>query len=218
MDRESERIIRSILKECAACSFLGEEGGSEGTGAERRWIVDPIDGTTNFARGIPEFSISIGLEKSGKLCAGVVVNPVTGDCYYAETGRGAYRNGDVLKVSSPDQYDRPVVIVESGYSSQSIERAGRQIGSLASFAGFRNFGTTALELCYVAQGSADAFVVSEDEIWDYAAGIVIVEEAGGKVTDWTGAPLKPDNSFMAASNGHIHPELISLLAAAGNKI
>jgi myo-inositol-1(or 4)-monophosphatase len=212
-DELSEKVLREELSSSTSYSFLGEEGGlSESMSSSKRWVVDPIDGTTNFAFDYSFSAISIALKAELKFILGVVYELRTRDVFFAETGKGAYKNGEPIRVSHASRYgDQPVIFLNNGYSLASKKRAGTQLMRLAPVIGdFRKFGTTAYELACVASGRAAAFIASGDEVWDYAAAAVIVKEAGGLLTDWQGEPFEFQSSYLIASNGDakLHRQLV----------
>lgn len=207
VDKKSEEIIKNILNS-SGYSFLGEEEGRTDNNSEYCWVIDPIDGTTNFSRGIPLFAISIALIKNDELLIGVILNPITDECFYAEKGKGAFLNGKKISVSDKNILKGNEVLLEGGYSDRDkdIYATVTKIFSKESYT--RRFGTTALEICYVANGSAEAFLSSGDSLWDFAAGLILVKEAGGKVTDWKGKDWSNKSSFICATNGLVHNEVI----------
>ncbi|MDO8657229.1 MAG: inositol monophosphatase [Candidatus Levybacteria bacterium] len=226
VDKESEKAIINILQKKSNYAIYSEEIGNI-KGKDGLWVIDPIDGTTNFARGIPLFCVSIALMKttgtdSGQarmtrehtrpeIELGVIYNPVLDDLYFSEKEKGTYLNKKRIYVSKQQNLQRSVVFINSGYSLEDKDRYAQVTKKLVPSCTIRKFGTTALELCFVAKGSADAFMSSGDELYDYAAGLIIVEEAGGKITDWKENEWDNSNSFILASNGKIHRELLQNL-------
>lgn len=211
VDKRTERTITKILQQGSDYSILGEEEGLTKRSSERRWVIDPLDGTTNYARGLPLFAISIALMHENEVLLGLIACPAFGLTFVAEKEKGAYVNGKTIGVSETPELERSVVFVNHGYAQEDRGRFSRVVGTLSPIAPIRKLGTTALELCYVAQGHADAFLSSGDELWDYAAGILLVREAGGRVTDWKGQSWSKENSFVLASNGKIHEQLVEKL-------
>lgn len=207
LDKESEEAILKILRAKSNYAIFTEETGNI-EGKDALWVIDPIDGTTNFSRNIPFFCISIALIRENKIELGVIYNPVLNELYYAEKGKGAYLNKKQIFVSKQGSLKGSVVIIDHGYDLKDREMSIEAIKRLYRNCSLRTFGTTAFELCFVAKGSTDAFMSSGDELYDYAAGLIIVEEAGGKVTDWKGDKWNNANSFILTSNGKIHEELI----------
>lgn len=194
--------------------FLGEESGEQTAASGHRWIVDPIDGTTNFAHGLALFCISIALEIDGQMAVGVVYDPMGEELFTAELGQGARLNGQRLQVSGVDTLIDGLLVTGFPYTANE-DRAEQ----LAIFAGFlaraqavRRLGSAALDLCYVAAGRFDAFWEQNLHPWDVAAGGLIVAEAGGRVTDYSGGRFDPFARQIVASNSVLHPQLLGVLA------
>src|SRR2546423_1785043 len=185
-DHRAEEMLHSDLtKARPGYGFLGEEGGSRaGEDKTHTWIVDPIDGTTNFLHGIPQFAISIALEREASLVSALIFNPVTDELYIAEKGQGAYLNDRRLRVAARQQLSD--ILVASG--APFMGKQGRKEflaevdGIISSTAGMRRFGSAALDLAWTAAGKFDAFWERNLKPWDVAAGILLVREAGGVVT------------------------------------
>lgn len=187
IDLQSERAIRETIRHRHPDhSILGEEGGEEEGGltggSPYRWVVDPVDGTSNFARGILHFAVSIGLEHSGRGLLGVIANPTLGDTYGAVRGQGAFKNGRRLSVSACTDLGEAFVTMSFSADARVSDRAGLVWNALLSRCQtLRRMGSTALELALLAEGKTDAFVGFGQGAWDVAAGAVLVEEAGGQV-------------------------------------
>jgi Archaeal fructose-1,6-bisphosphatase and related enzymes of inositol monophosphatase family len=217
-DRRAEEIVASELQKARpAYGLLMEEAGTvAGTDTSNRWIIDPLDGTTNFLHGIPHFSISIALERDGELFAGVVYNPVPDEMYVAERGSGAFLNGRRLRVSSrrkPEESLFATGIPFKGIADHDLFlRQLQRVMAVSS--GVRRYGSAALDLAYVAAGRYDAFWENGLHPWDVAAGIVLVREAGGHVTDLTGGKGMLSGSGIVASNTALHEDLMAMLRAA----
>ena len=218
-DRQAERsIFEELEKARPRFGFLMEESGvHEGSDTSNRWVVDPLDGTDNFLHGIPHFCVSISLERDGEPIAGVVHNPITDDTYWAERGIGAYGNHSRLRVSARRRPER--CLLASG-SAERDERGGaRYLGQmkavLARGARVRRFGAAALDLAYVAAGRCDGFWECGLRRWDVSAGILLVREAGGMVSDLFGQGRAIDTGNILATNGGLHDPLLGLLASAG---
>ena len=220
-DRTSEKLIRERL----AAAFpehgiFGEEGTRERLEAGYRWYVDPLDGTTNFAHGFPHFCVSMGLEQrpaglepgqDGTLVAAVLYDPLLDEMFTAERGRGALLNGKPMRVSrTPDLAE---ALVATGFPSQK-RHASPNIHFYQEFTlrshGVRRAGSAALDLAYVAAGRMEGFWEFNLNPWDTAAGFLLVEEAGGRITDFSGAKYKLDSREVLASNGLIQDELLDL--------
>lgn len=208
IDQESERIIVDTIQNRSNYPILGEEGGLRGEKGDTYWVIDPLDGTTNFTRKIPLCAVSIALIKDNRVEVGVVYNPLLNELYYAQKEKGSYYNEKAIKVSNTSLIKESVIFINSGYAEDDRKRSAEITNRLGIKSSPRKFGTSALELGYVAKGSMEAFLCSGDELWDYAAGILIVEEAGGKITDWQGNEWNNSNSFICASNGLVHNEII----------
>lgn len=208
VDQKSEGIIIKTLQEKSEYAILAEETGDIKGKGDAYWVIDPLDGTTNFSREIPFFCVSIALLKNNQVELGVTLNPMTNECFYAEQGKGAYKNENPIRVSNRSFSKSPVIFISNGYAKEDKRIFAKATDRLSTLCSLRKLGSTALELCYVAQGSVEGFLSSGDELWDYAAGIVLIEEAGGKVTDWKGNKWDNSSSFILASNGLAHEDLL----------
>jgi myo-inositol-1(or 4)-monophosphatase len=208
-DKESEAAIADIVrKEFPDHGLLGEEGSDVNPNAEYLWVVDPLDGTANFLNGIPIFGVSIGILKAGEPHIGVIYNPVTNSLYAGERGKGATYNGKPIRVSGQDAKEG---LMTAGYSRKDKERAMRIVGaSPAFFKSARVLGSCALELAYVARGGTEGFLCLGLSKWDYAAGALLVLEAGGRVSGLDGSPWHIGQNYFAASNGVAHEALLRL--------
>ncbi|MFK7927850.1 MAG: inositol monophosphatase family protein [Myxococcota bacterium] len=214
VDRACEAAIRAVLTQhTPQLPTLGEEEGGPWA-APTRWVVDPLDGTTNFVHGFPWFAVSIALEVQGATQVGVVLQPITHDLYAAERGQGATHNGRVMRVSTVDDLDHALVATGFPYSRRSqlpellapIERV------LGRVQGLRRAGAAALDLAMVAAGKLDAYWERELRPWDLAAGRLLVTEAGGRVTAHDGsAELDPKWPGPLASNGRVHEAMVQAL-------
>jgi myo-inositol-1(or 4)-monophosphatase len=220
-DHRAEEILRTELaKARPGYGFLGEEGGlEEGSDKSHRWIVDPLDGTTNFLHGIPQFAISIGLERDNVMVAGLVYNPANEELFVAERGKGAFLNDQRLRVANRRRLSETVVAC-------GLPHLGR--GDLAQFrrefaaiqervAGIRRFGAAALDLAWVAAGRLDAYWERDLSPWDMAAGLVLVREAGGYASDLDGGDAVFEKRQIIAGNEFLQGTLISLLKDAPGK-
>jgi myo-inositol-1(or 4)-monophosphatase len=217
-DRRTEEILLAELtKARPGYGFLGEEGGRHaGDDKSHCWIVDPLDGTTNFLHGIPQFAISIGLERDGVIVAGVIYNPANEELFTAERGKGAFLNDQRLRVAGRRRMADAVVAC-------GLPHIGR--GDLALFrkeiaavqervAGLRRFGAAALDLAWVAAGRFDVFWERDLSPWDMAAGILMVREAGGFATDLDGGDAVFTKKQIIAGNEFLHQELLQALKEA----
>ncbi len=208
-DRESEKLIRSRIRQYwPQHDILGEEEGFTDTGSEYRWYVDPLDGTTNFAHGFPVFCVSLALEHKDARIAGVIYDPTRDEMFAAEKGSGAYLNHQPIRVSGTATLAES--LVATGFPSHKRHKNPNiffyhQI-SLHTH-GVRRAGSAALDLCCVACGRFEGFWEFNLNPWDTAAGVLIVEEAGGKVTNFSGCPFLLDSRETLASNGLVHDAL-----------
>jgi len=214
-DSRTERIlIEELTKARPGYGFLLEEGGAvEGRDKTHRFIIDPIDGTTNFLHGIPQFAISIALEREGQLVSALVFNPVTDEMYVAEKSHGAYLNDRRLRVAARQNLSD--ILVASG--APFLGKDGREAfltelnGVISSTAGMRRFGSASLDLAWTASGRFDAFWERNLKPWDIAAGILLVREAGGVVSDLDGRDCMMDCGHIFAANDSLHRPLLALL-------
>jgi myo-inositol-1(or 4)-monophosphatase len=215
-DVESERAIaKTILSAFPEHDILGEEENSGEMDSEHLWIVDPLDGTNNFAHRIPHFAVSIAYYFRGQAKCGVVVNPVHDDWYWAESGHAAFHNGRKLQVSQETNLSETMVGVGFYYDRGAMMEA--TLKSIHAFFkqqihGVRRFGAAALDLCLVADGMFGVFFEYHLSPWDFAAGRLILEQAGGRITDGRGDPLSLDKSSVVASNGHLHQAAVDIVS------
>jgi myo-inositol-1(or 4)-monophosphatase len=209
-DRKSETLIRQRLREhWPSHDILGEEGGLQDTGSDYRWYVDPLDGTTNFAHGFPVFCVSMALEYRGRRIAGVIYDPTRDELFAAEQGSGAYLNDERIRVSQTTNLAE--CLLATGFPSHKRHKNPNiffyhQI-TLRTH-GVRRAGSAALDLCCVASGRFDGFWEFNLNPWDTAAGVLMVEEAGGKITDFGGSPFELNSRETVASNGFVHEALL----------
>jgi myo-inositol-1(or 4)-monophosphatase len=225
-DRQAEQTLYEELKKARPdWGFLGEEGGTrEGDPDKPRWIVDPLDGTSNFLHGIPHFAISIAVEEprpggKGEVTQGLVYQPLTDESFWAEKGRGAWLQDKRLRVSARrDLADSLVATGIPFLGHGNFEEWTKIFAAVGpEIAGIRRYGAAALDLAWVAAGRFDAFWESDLAPWDVAAGVLLVKEAGGFVTDFRGADQAMErNQFLAANDG-IHSKLLRLVAGALRK-
>jgi myo-inositol-1(or 4)-monophosphatase len=209
-DREAERVIRELLEtERPDDGLMGEEGSRSPAPSGRRWIVDPLDGTVNFLYGLRAWGVSIALEDEEGLAVGVVFNPVSGECFEAERGKGAAVNGEPIHVTGCRSLDRAMVATGFSYESERrAEQAEILVSLLPRIRDLRRAGAAALDLAYVAAGRADAFYERGLKRWDEAAGLLLVHEAGGVTADLAGEP----HGVVAAATQELLDELLPLLA------
>jgi myo-inositol-1(or 4)-monophosphatase len=220
-DRRAEEIVREELAKARPdYGFLGEESGAhEGSDKSHRWIVDPLDGTTNFLHGIPHFAVSIALERNGAIVAGLVYNPANDDLFIAERGKGAFLNDQRIRVAGRQRLAEAVVACGLPHFGRGDLAVGRREIAAAQqhFAGLRRFGAAALDLAWIAAGRFDAYWERDLSPWDLAAGIILVREAGGFVTDIDGHDAIFTKGSVVAGNDTMHRELLKLLKEAGKE-
>ncbi len=215
VDLASERLIRETISTYyPRHEILAEEGGLAETASEYRWIVDPLDGTTNYAHGYPNFCVSIALEFQGETIIGVVYDPMREELFTAERGAGATLNNRPIRVSKTD--DLMQSLLSTGFPYDIKTSKLTNLDHWANFAmnaqALRRDGAAALDLCYTACGRFDGFWELKLAPWDMAAGALIVFEAGGRVTDFTGQPFSNYKPEVIASNGLIHDRMIDVIA------
>jgi len=215
VDLQSEReVCDAILAAFPTHAILGEEGGARaGTDPRYRWIVDPLDGTTNYAHGFPFFCVSIALEIDGNLMLGVAYAPSLDELFVAEAGRGATVNGRPIQVSAIVDLKQALLATGFPYDQALFAPALRsfEVVSLQSQA-VRRAGSAVLDLCYVACGRLEGYWEHAVKPWDVAAGALIVREAGGTVTATDGSPFGVDDGQVLATNGYLHAALVAALA------
>ncbi len=206
-------IIDTITGVFPEDDVLAEESGRRAGDPERRWIIDPLDGTTNFAHGLPIFSASIAFAYRGELTAGVVLNPISGELFTAIREKGAQRNGQPIKVSDNHPLSNSLLVTGFPYNFKDIfDSVITRFGNcLRASRGVRRLGSAALDLCFVACGRFDGFWEQNLHPWDTAAGTLIASEAGAEVTDFSGAPYTVEKTEILATNSRIHQEMISAL-------
>ena len=224
IDRASEQLIETTLSSaCPEVGFLGEEGGARKDDASYRWIVDPLDGTNNFVHGFPMFGVSIGLEdrrpatasQGTHMLVGVIYDPLRRELFVAIRGRGARLNGKPLHVSPTSTLSHS--LLSTGFSSAFLRKDQPYLGWFTTLQrashGVRRIGSTVLSLAFVAAGRLEGFYERDLWPWDMAAGLLIVEEAGGRVSQLDGSPVILARNELVATNGHIHRELLNTLAS-----
>ena len=204
-DKKAEKIILSILKkEFPDYQFLSEEGGGNKSPNDLCWVIDPLDGTTNFTINHPLFCVAIALFEQNEVVLGVIYNPILDEIYWATKGQGAYKNGKRLKVSGEKNFEKSVLTYCHGSGSKNTQKAYKLYQRFHKLSRHcRHFGCTQLELAMVAAGNTQAHLVSGGKIWDIAAGALIVKEAGGTVTDWQNRPWDRKSSSILAAPSQI---------------
>lgn len=213
-DHASDKAIIATIRKAFPDHFiLSEETGNVPTASEYKWIIDPIDGTINFAQGIPICCVSIGLEKNGTIIMGAVYNPFMHEFFFAEKGKGAFLNDEPISVSKRTSVSKSCLV--TGFPYTYIDAPN---GPLQCFERFirhgvpvRRLGSAAIDLCWVACGRFDGFYEHKLQAWDSAAGFLMVEEAGGNVTDYQGNYYSPYQPHILATNGLIHADLLAII-------
>ena len=214
-DRASEEAILDVLRSAfPGHAIVAEESGAHGSG-EERWLVDPLDGTTNFAHGYPQVSISIAFQRSGRTELGLVLDPLREECFFARRGAGATLDGTPIRVSAAPGLDAS--LLATGFPYDRRKYADFYLSYFKAFMlrtrGLRRAGSAALDLCFVAAGRVDGFWEWNLHAWDVAAGALIVEEAGGRVSDFHGAELDPFAGRILATNGRIHEAMLEVITS-----
>lgn len=215
IDKQSEAlIIKKIHQHFPSHDILGEESGAHELKSEYRWIIDPLDGTTNYTHGVPIYSVTIGIEYKKEIIAGVIYDPNADELFSAEKGQGAFLNGKKIRVSSTDQLINSLLV--TGFPYNVKENPDQVVDHFVRFLpvaqGIRRLGSAALDLAYVACGRFDGYWEVFLNPWDKAAGIILVKEAGGMVTTFTGS--ETDIVYTAntlATNGLIHKDMLHIL-------
>lgn len=213
-DLRSEALIReSIQRSFPGDSIQGEEGGIS-RGGDGRWVIDPLDGTVNFSHAVPIFAVTFAYLQGGRPVLGVTYDPLRDEMFHASAGNGAWLNGQRLQVSTCGQLDRALLV--SGFPYDVRSAPDNNLSHYAAFTlrslGVRRFGAASLDLAYVAAGRLDGYWEFSIEAWDVAAGMLMVEEAGGRVTRADGQPdpLQPPTAILA-SNGRLHAAMLAVL-------
>ena len=216
--KAEQAIFESLQKSRPGYGFLGEERGMiEGTDKTHTWIVDPLDGTTNFLHAIPHFAINIALQREGVVVAAVTFNPITNELFWAEKGKGCFVNDKRLRVAGRKHLDESVLgtgIPFLGHGQHA--RFLKELHQISQrVAGVRRFGAASLDLAYVAAGRLDGFWERDLKPWDIAAGLLMIQEAGGKVTDMDGGEDMLTKGSICTANLELHPLMLDKLKAAG---
>ena len=216
-DVESERLIIDIIRKVfPSHGILAEESGSANNGADFVWIIDPLDGTTNFAHNLGLFAVSIAFSIKGDIAVGIVLNPITGELFTAVKGEGAELNGKPIYVSETIALSESLLVTGFPYNVKDIKPLqDRFFNCLNASQGIRRLGSAALVLCYVASGRFEGFWEENLNPWDTAAGLIIASEAGGKISDFSGNQYNINKNEILATNGKIHKEMLGLLGIKG---
>jgi myo-inositol-1(or 4)-monophosphatase len=217
VDREAEGLLYEFIgKHCPGHAIMSEEGSPDAESAEHRWVVDPLDGTTNFIHGVPTFAVSVALENREGLVAGAIYDPMRDEVFHAHRGGGARLNGETIRCSRPD--DMHVALLATGFPFRELSRLGQYLEAFEAFvhatAGMRRAGSAALDLAYTACGRYDGFWEIGLSRWDLAAGVLIVREAGGTVTDVVGNDTTLDTGDVLAAYGEFHSTLLGITRVA----
>jgi len=214
-DKRAEKIlIEELLKARPNYSILSEEIGKIENDKEFRWIIDPIDGTLNFLHGIPHFAISIALEKQGEIISGLVFDPIKNELFSAEKGNGSYLNNQRMRVSGRTKLKEAIVFTGGPrFTSKDRNKMFKEYETISNavMAPVRKLGSAALDMSYVAAGRCDAFWHRNLNYWDFAAGIILINEAGGFVSDYQGSKNYVKNKTLIATNAKINKEMIKIL-------
>jgi len=213
-DHAAEKAIIEVIQQAHPDHFiLSEETGEIKTDSEIKWIIDPIDGTVNFANGIPLCCVSIGVEKEGQMILGAVYNPFMNELFFAQKGMGSYLNEKKISVSDKSTVIKSCLVTGFPYTYLDSPNGPIQVFEKLIRQGIpvRRLGSAAIDLCWVAAGRFDGFYEHSLQAWDSAAGFLLVEEAGGKVTDFEGNYYSPYQPHILATNGKIHDELLMVV-------
>jgi myo-inositol-1(or 4)-monophosphatase len=214
-DREAEQVVVEIIRRrYPDHNIMGEEDSYAATASSHTWVIDPIDGTSNFLRGIPQFAVSIAVAEHGLPLAGVVYDTSRRELFSAERGRGAALNSRPIRVSTVDRLDQAVLATgfyynRGGAAAENLEVIGRFFE--AGLADIRRFAAASLDLCWVACGRLDGYWEVWLYPWDFAAGWLIVEEAGGRLSDRAGSPFELKPGYIVSSNGRLHTAMLDVL-------
>ncbi len=214
VDRDIEDFIKKdIRKNFPTDSILAEESAADHHRSSRKWIIDPLDGTTNFAHSLPIFCISIAVEEDGIITAGAVYNPVANELFFTRQGKGATLNGKRIQISKVKRLDQALLVTGFPYTVHSHPEDSLPFFNelIVHAQGIRRLGSAALDLCYVAMGRFDGFFEVYLNPWDTAAGMLMLIEAGGVITDFDGRPYSIYQRQLAASNGLIQDEMLSVI-------
>ncbi len=216
MDQRAEAfIVKRLLEEFPDHAILAEESGATDGRSEYRWLIDPLDGTGNYAHGLPIFAVSVALERAGVVELGVGYDPSRDECFVAERGRGATLNGEPIRVSGAETLDQALLVTGFPYDIRTTaetnlpEYAALSVQAQA----VRRLGSAVLDLCYVACGRLDGYWELSLGPWDMAAGGLIVQEAGGRVTNVHGGPWRVEGPGVLTSNGLVHDAILAALGA-----
>jgi myo-inositol-1(or 4)-monophosphatase len=219
IDLAVERMFRALIAErFPDHAVLAEEMGQTGEGASHQWVFDPLDGTTNYAHGIPIFCATVALEIDGVPTVAAVYDPNRRELFTAERGAGAWLNGNPLQVSTPATLVESVLVTGFPYDIHEPQRMQQIVGLFTAFLAqaraVRRLGSAAIDLCWVAAGRMEGFWEQALKPWDVMGGALIVEQAGGRVTNLDGSPWNAHGGNVLASNGHVHDEMLAVIRSA----
>tara|TARA_B100002051_G_scaffold275074_1_gene317795 strand:- start:1125 stop:1904 length:780 start_codon:yes stop_codon:yes gene_type:complete len=213
-DKRVEKIIINELSNSGYSILSEEKGIIKGKNEKKRWIIDPIDGTTNFLNGVPHFAISIGFEDNGEIVSGIVFDPIKNEMFFAEKGLGAYLNNSRIRVSNKSDLKNSLIATGGPrYSSKQKEKIMREYEKVAKqiMPAIRKFGSAALDLAYVASGRLDGYWQRDLHYWDIAGGIILIKESGGYINKIDKSEFGESKNDIVATNSKIHKELSDLL-------
>ncbi|MBI1933785.1 MAG: inositol monophosphatase [Ignavibacteriales bacterium] len=214
IDKASEKVITDFIKkEYPNHTIIAEETGLNEKNSEYKWIIDPLDGTTNFAHGLPIFSISIGVQKNEETIYGVIYDVMQDKVFSAEKGSGAFENNVKIKVSENSNLSESLLVTGFPYEvKNNYEEAIIHFTTfLKKSRAVRRLGSAAIDFCFVANGVFDGFWESKLNSWDVCAGLILVEEAGGKISNYSGNPVTVNSPNFLATNGKVHSQMIEVL-------
>ena len=213
-DTKSEAfIVNEIKTTFPDHHIIAEESAAVENNSDYRWVIDPLDGTTNFVHSLPIFAVSIGLQYKGETIVGVVYNPSANKCFFAEKNGGAFLNGEAIHITSTNTLSNSLLVTGFPYTHDDSWRKGFDLFKemYGKTQGVRRLGAAALDFCFVAMGRFEGFWEFGLSPWDVCAGGIILTEAGGKVSDWDGSPMPFSGNRILATNGHIHGEMMDVL-------
>jgi myo-inositol-1(or 4)-monophosphatase len=212
IDKKAEKIVADIIRSMwPGHTIIGEESGRSKTGGEYTWVIDPIDGTHNYIRGMKNFGVSIGIIRGDEFIAGVIYLPCEDALYKAELGSGCYKNRERIHVTQFANACECTLLFDSGFKVGYAEKLEVFKKIAPQMFNVRMFGASVRNLTYIAEGVADVLLEFDDKLWDFAAGITLVKEAGGKVTDFDGNALTPNSNSYIASNGFVHESIQKMI-------
>ena len=213
-DTQSETfILKEITKTFPDHHIIAEESAIVENNSDYRWVIDPLDGTTNFVHSLPIFAVSIGLEYKDETIVAVVYNPAADKCFWAEKNGGAFLNGEAIHITSTNTLSNSLLVTGFPYTHDGRWSKGFDLFKTlyGKTQGVRRLGAAALDFCFVAMGRFEGFWEFGLQPWDVCAGALIVKEAGGKVSDWDDSPMPFSGNRILATNGHIHKEMLEVL-------